>query len=444
MDTEYVIDCAQELGEISPLEGVVLNTHPNVYAAIRKIVDTEQRRTDRDWIANECRRALYKSPLLYRQAASVAALRYRDHYVKAMVERLESAVRLYVERDLGWDEGSRSYQTLLLGHEITNRHFESEQGVNEISVHELLNSLDLAQSIKLRLQQDYSELKQTIRQLAPQGHRTLPGVLEALTLQANSCHAGGEEPLAATNVVQRRTQRSLRKESVTADMRKRAKSALKKASQLFLSMGKSRELNLFIAGKEVTLSHPESQLKFVVRSLGTEDWLIRRSVSEFTAHTPFELALFTKTDVFIGNLCVYFADSPVLDQILSLSLFIDSGEEEVILEKANFFGNTHWTPEFWNRLQLSSPQVNARVKKYLAPKTKNDLIKIHCAVPLKFKLWDPFSNPVKQWIQSWLGESLREYNAQLIPESISTMTFDRMSGFLGKCLNGDQKIPIVV
>lgn len=437
MDTEYIIDCAQELGEVSPLEGVVLNTHPSVYAAIRKIVDTDQRTTDRDWIANECRSALYKSPLLYRQAASLLALRYRDGYIRCMVERLESAVEQQVVHDLGWDGGSKSFQTLVLGHEITTKHFVSEQCVNEISVHELLDRSDVARTIKLRIQQDFNEFKQTMRQLSPQGHATLPAMLQALTTRVQE--QGGHTDVAEA-VVRRRTQRSLKERSITNEMRKQAKSALKKASQLFMSMGKAKELNLFVSGNEVTLSHPESQLKFVVRSLGTEDWLIRRSVSEFTAHTPFELALYTKSDVFIGNLCVYFSESPVLDQILALSMYIDTGEEELILEKANFFGNSHWTPEFWEKLAITSPQVTRRVQAYLNPAKPTTRLIPEKVIPERYRLWTPFSNPVKQWIQSWLGEELREYKAVQTPNEILQMSFTSMADILHRSLGVSKRI----
>lgn len=434
MDTEYCISSAMELGEISPLEGIVLNTHPAVYQAVREIVDHDLPTTTPDWIANECRLVLHKSPERYRQAVSLLALRSRDLLFKNMIERLESLVQCRVSRDLGWAETNGSYNELLTGRrDLGPTLFTRESDVNEELVHKLLNQSDTALSAKLRLQQDYSEFKQTVRQLTGECSGDLPLQL-AYLLENAPAPSKVQVAQSPVSPAARRTQRKLGRDAVTQQMRRRAQSAIKKASKLFTSMGKSKDLSMFIAGDTVTLSHPDSELKFVVRSLGSEDWLIRRSVSEFTAHTPFELSLLTKSDVFLGNLCVYFAESPVLDQLLSLSLFIEAGEEEALLEKANVFGNSHWNEAFFDQLKLSSPALQ---KKWARMKPVGGYVtgKREIPVPRSMQLWKPFSNPTKQWIQAWLGKQVREYMAIPVPMQLAALGWDRMDtmlrGYLG-------------
>lgn len=434
MDTEYCISCAQELGEISPLEGIVLNSHPAVYQAVREIVDHDLPTTTPDWIANECRLALHKSPERYRQAVSLLALRSRDLLVKNMIDRLESVVQTHVSRDLGWADTNRSFNELLTGNRnLGPTLFTRESDVNEELVHQLLNQSDTALSAKLRLQQDYSEFKQTVRQLTGECSEDIQLQLAYLL---DSAPPPSQVPVAQSPVrpAVRRTQRKLGRDSVTQEMRRRAQSAIKKASKLFTSMGKGKDLSMFIAGDTVTLSHPDSELKFVVRSLGSEDWLIRRSVSEFTAHTPFELSLLTKSDVYLGNLCVYFSESPVLDQLLSLSLFIEAGEEEALLEKANVFGNSHWNDDFFAQLKLSSPALQSKWAQR-KPVAKYATGELELPVPRSMRLWQPFSNPTKQWIQAWLGKQVSEFMAMPVPHQLATLSWDRMDtmlrGYLG-------------
>lgn len=43
----------------------------------------------------------------------------------------------------------------------------------------------------------------------------------------------------------------------------------------------------------------------------------------------------------MSRLCVFVKDTPILDQILAISVFIRSGDEAHILEMANYFSRSH-------------------------------------------------------------------------------------------------------
>ena len=77
---------------------------------------------------------------------------------------------------------------------------------------------------------------------------------------------------------------------------------------------------------------------------------------------PYKLELYTKTDVHVADLCVYMQDTPVLDQILALSLFIKSGEEDYILEKANW-SIRNCDAVLRQAILLENPSLSSKLKR---------------------------------------------------------------------------------
>lgn len=115
---------------------------------------------------------------------------------------------------------------------------------------------------------------------------------------------------------------------------KTIRSSIKKALKLISNFGMDEDIRIFLGGDNVEVSHPDSMFKFVIKKKYNN--LIR--ATEFPSYsTPYELKLFTKTDIHIADLCVYVKDTPLLDQVLSLAFFIKSGNEDEILKKANYF-----------------------------------------------------------------------------------------------------------
>ena len=116
-------------------------------------------------------------------------------------------------------------------------------------------------------------------------------------------------------------------------VKKRTKNSIKRALKLMTGMGFEEEARIFLKGDTIEVSHPESLLKFVIKKYSGS--LIQRT--EYPGYsTPYQLQLYTKSDVHVANLCVYMEDTPVLDQVLGVAMFIKSGSEEMILRQANW------------------------------------------------------------------------------------------------------------
>lgn len=118
----------------------------------------------------------------------------------------------------------------------------------------------------------------------------------------------------------------------------RAKGAIKRALKLIDSVGFGDDIRMFLRGDSIEISHPASLFKFIIHKQPYN------GVIEKTIHagigTPYKLDLYTKTDVFVASLCVYLKDTPILDQVLAVTMFIKSGDEDVILNQANWFSLT--------------------------------------------------------------------------------------------------------
>ena len=117
----------------------------------------------------------------------------------------------------------------------------------------------------------------------------------------------------------------------------KAKSAIKKALKLIDNMGFGDEVRIFIGGDEIVVDNPDSIFKFVLKR-GRQS-IVERTINPGYS-TPYSLELLTKDDVHVANLCVYLKDTPVLDQVLAIALYIKSGDEEEVLQKANWFNPT--------------------------------------------------------------------------------------------------------
>jgi hypothetical protein len=148
-------------------------------------------------------------------------------------------------------------------------------------------------------------------------------------------------------------------------IKKSVKSSIKRALSLMANFGMEEDVRIFLGGDDIEVSHPESLFKFVI-SKGHHKIL---RATEFPGYsTPYKLALYTKTDVHVADLCVYMEKTPMLDQVLALSMFVRSGNEEQLLEKANFLRLTNDIP-LRKQLAVGNPM--------LAKKLRTDTVVIH-------------------------------------------------------------------
>jgi hypothetical protein len=176
------------------------------------------------------------------------------------------------------------------------------------------------------------------------------------------------------------------------------------------------------------MSHPESPFKFVFRPLGEPGWLEERS-AKGRNHTPYDLSLLTKDEVFIARLCVYFDDTPVLDQLLAMAVFVQSGEELRILEKANFFGFSEGGSADTAKATLVTAYPSLE-RKFPKPKESTDIEQrdladalvsgndypvIDLGTPFRAEEahWEPFKGRVTAWVNTWFEPTL----SNLLPKA---------------------------
>lgn len=114
----------------------------------------------------------------------------------------------------------------------------------------------------------------------------------------------------------------------------RAKGSIKRALKLMDNVGFGNDIRIFLRGDSIEISHPASLFKFVLHKQSYHS-VIDKTINAGIG-TPYMLDLYTKTDVFVASLCVYLKDTPILDQILAVSMFIKSGDEDIILKQANW------------------------------------------------------------------------------------------------------------
>lgn len=119
----------------------------------------------------------------------------------------------------------------------------------------------------------------------------------------------------------------------TPRVKKSTKNAIKRALKLMMGMGFEEDVRVFLNGDSIEISHPDSLFKFVITKYSRS--LINRT--EYPGYsTPYKLELYTKSNVHVADLCVYMEQTPVLDQVLGVAMFIKSGSEEMILKQANW------------------------------------------------------------------------------------------------------------
>ena len=140
-----------------------------------------------------------------------------------------------------------------------------------------------------------------------------------------------------------------------------AKGSIKRALKLMDNVGFGNEVKVFLGGSSVEVSHPDSMFKFLL-SRSRYAGLIDKTINTGGHMIPYKLELYTKTDVHVADLCVYMQDTPVLDQILALSLFIKSGEEDYILEKANW-SIRNCDAVLRQAILLENPSLSSKLKR---------------------------------------------------------------------------------
>lgn len=406
MDTEYVIDSAFSLGQLTALEMAALSHSAGGYNLVRQYVDGN-RQMEADFLHNTAREALRASPALTYACAMKAAPAFQAG-LEFFEQACEHVVRQAVLENLGHSEPNEFLR--MLGQGPLPRYFDQPEDVTEARVRQALQAQ--MGGLLQRWEEDIGLIRQAVAWASEQPTAELSTRLgldlapaenileEALPTLARAVEGWKQQDAAALRKDQGEKRRLAAK----------AKGAIKKVSRLFEQMGYRDNLTMFVSGQAIELSHPDSLLKFSLKPVQEQGWLLSRTLKG-RHYTPYDLQLLTKTDVHIARLCVYFDETPVLDQVLALSMFIHSGNEEELLLKANWFaqGNTH--EEELERLCTAYPKLQNKLKP--PPLAVDEMLGIENRVRLpqaflrEEDAWEPYAGRVQQWVRAW-GEDARQ------------------------------------
>lgn len=161
-------------------------------------------------------------------------------------------------------------------------------------------------------------------------------------------------PMSEEDIARYRRRQAIK----THEDRKKAKGSIKRALKLMCNIGFEEEARIFLRGDTIEVSHPDSLLKFVISKRPNS--LIQRTLSPGYS-TPYELSVYTKSDVYVAKLCVYMDKTPILDQVMALAMFIKSGSEEEILKAANWFSKSN-DPELFEIITLEYPYLKSKLR----------------------------------------------------------------------------------
>lgn len=406
MDTEYILDCSLELAETTALEYAILSDPKGGYRLVRQMVD-ENLAFPANFLANTARQTLQGAPQPLQHRFALAAIPVLKTSLERWKERMAFIVQKQLQEDLGVREVLRlspasslnALQTAPTARFVAHEVEISEGVVRQVLDHHFADAA-------FRWQEDCRVIESALQWVAQQGPQAWHQLgLAAEDFKAPAVPDSPETGLAATGLLgwlrQEKVRQQKAKQAQERSLVQRAKSAIKKATKLFEQIGLGQELTLFVSGQEVVLSRPGAPLKLVVKPLSVQGWLLDRT-QVGRSHTPYELRVLTASDVHVAKLCVYFKDTPVLDQLLALSLFVQSGQELELLEKANWFAYES-TPESVRReVAQAYPSLKNKFPTKRSSQPAGFKMRLPAAFDAQEHHWEPFKGRVEQWIATWL------------------------------------------
>lgn len=399
---QYVLDCAVELGEITPLEASVYTVATPAAIALHALL-TQQMALPSHFLRNTARYYLNSLPRHQKMVWALKSMPTISYALKNLQDRIAYAVQKKVQEDLDLEEPNpNSWMAEINEHSLKSvKVFNS---VHDITPDNVLRYVEPAYRDALScLEDDVHTLMDALTWVA-----TAEGKAQAKSI---ALHLFGDKTvkqkaLTASLVVPKVSE--AKKLMALKRSKVQARGAIKKALKLFSSFGMEPQVRMLVSGEKVTLEHPESYFKLEVAPLQS-NWLEQRTVAP-GGHAPFQLSLLTKEDIFVARLCVLFDKTPVLDQLLALSMYVQTGNEMELLQKANWFG----VPDVKVARQLLSekaPELAAKLP-WTLPESSTEPSgrSVRDGIANRMRQlddqWAPYKAPVRQWLNNWFGPVL--------------------------------------
>lgn len=398
----YVLDCAVELGEITPLEASVYTVVTPAAIALHALL-TQQLALPAHFLRNTARYYLNSLPRHHKMVWALKSMPTMSYALKNLQDRVAHAVQKKVQEDLGLEEPNpNSWMAEVNEHSLKSvKLFNS---VHDVTPDKVLQYVEPAYREALScLEDDVQTLMEALTWVA-----TSEGKAQAKSIARTlfGDKTVKNQTLTASVVVPKVSE--AKKLTALKRSKIQARGAIKKALKLFSSFGMEPQVRMLVSGEKVTLEHPESPFKLEVAPLQS-NWLEQRTVAP-GGHVPFQLSLLTKEDIFVARLCVLFDKTPVLDQLLALSMYVQTGNEMELLQKANWFG----VPDVEVARQLLSEKAPELVEKlpWTLPASSNEPIVRSGWDGIANRMrqlddqWAPYKAPVRQWLNNWFGPVL--------------------------------------
>lgn len=400
--TQYLIDGGFELGHITAVEHACLQ---HVQTCQRQVTLYGERAEHiQDFLQNTARSFLDTCGPTIRRMLCLLSAPTMQFGLKVLLECMEQEIQTRAQHDLGVCEDGLGTLRRMLGTSFQDEADKVFSTVEDIrfDVVERYVSERFAPRLA-QWQSDMELLEDSVRwyQALSEEQKQLAQV----ALHAVMPPAEREAPESAQEISVSELTACVRREETAT-----SKASIKKAFKLFSRLGKEQSVRMLVAGHEVTLSHPDSPFKFVLKA-HSGNWLHRRT--DQPGHSsPFSIHLLTKDDVHLAQLCVFFDNTPVLDQLLALTMFVETGQETLILEKANWFGLSESveTPVGHDKsrrkvvgiLQETAPALLSRIgyNQNGEPLATGPEANFRFAGPFfeQKEHWVPYKGPVRSWL----------------------------------------------
>jgi len=191
-----------------------------------------------------------------------------------------------------------------------------------------------------------------------------------------------------------------------------AKKAIKRGLKLLANFIPTEDINLFTSNDGFLV---EANL-FNYRFRKGHTSIISHTLNPVSYHIPYDLIVLNKDNVELANMCMYFDETPMIDQIVSTILYIKSGNEKEILSTGNFYNKR---PEFYK-----DPLIRKDFRTELDLTEENE---INCFLETENKkeeydqeLFEKIQDSVFKALPTFLGLELPDF----VYREFSNITFD--------------------
>jgi hypothetical protein len=416
MDVQYVVDTSAELAEITPLECAALYLIDPAYRQVDKLMADDRLLPD-DFLQNTARQAISLAAPELRHWVALNSLRSVTTLSRCIKERAQYLLQKKIQSDL---EKTAPFPMIEGLAENGNDFWAEKMVTTESEVTETVVRAILTRHMGGFLQR-LKEDNECVDAAVAWYHKDGGKMFRHLQL-SHRATLHDRESLSGTAFAKAVAEQ---KKRMQIQNKRPVRGAIKKVCKLFAQFRQEDNLRLFVSGQEVQMSHPDSPLKFVLRPLGEPGWLEERS-AKGRAHTPYDLSVLTKDDLFIAKLCVYFNDTPVLDQLLALSLFVQAGDELKVLEKANFFAFEDGQRDKAKDALISAyPSLESKFPRarevpngfdyaeVIVPGQRYPIIDLGAPFRAEQDHWEPFKGRVEAWVETWFEPVF----SQLLPKA---------------------------